>query len=96
MCEKYLKVNGAHAGMSVLQLVRWSVHVESTLLRHATDNIHVRLRTACRTSQPIAVSSVVSLDDNIHWTVYNTRIFRPREFTSTQPLLGESAEKSTL
>ena len=51
--------------------------------------------------KPIAVLSVVSFDDSAHRTVYNIRItcilnyVIPRELTPTQPLRGESGEKST-
>ena len=48
---------------------------------------------------PISVLSVVSFDESAHRTVYNIRIMLyyviPRELTPTQPLRGESGEKST-
>ena len=59
-----------------------------------TDYIHVHLRTARRTSQPIAVLSVVSFDDGVHWTVYNIELCCTEGIHTNTTIVRGNGEKS--
>ena len=52
---------------TVCHIARVDSRVHVCVRTHTnTDSIHVRLCTARRTSQPIAVVTVVSFDDSVH------------------------------